>query len=480
MRSFRVIDCLSTKVVKAAKNCEYVALSYVWGKPLSSGPGGDLAFQNVEFAPKVILDSIELVKRLGLQYLWVDRYCINQANAQEKHDQICQVDMIYASAQFAIIAAASGDPNYGLPGVNGTSRNPQPAIKIGEQIIISTLDSPDTLLSRSEQQVFFECNSMHCVETVNLPLNAMREDAPQDFHGPFSTAGAFKTKATGIPSSFMSCIREFTMRKLSYETDALNAMSGVFSVFEKVHPAIFQLKGVPFMTRIAPGSPQTFTADYEFVIGLLWWHPDARQCCRRAIFPSWSWAGWAGPTGGSFRFNESAQMKCGVKMSVELPNKRLKPFPRQRKHIPPFLAKARDAKFIHFTAKTSACKIIKKATSLGLEHQLLYAALLVGDVSINIELSFFPDELILSEQGLASCLFREGLTAMILAYNSFESTPYYMSIIVAKQSRCGEYMERVGNVSMVSDFGNPKKSGGYSREIKDWLARRPVQTIRLG
>ncbi|KAB2103103.1 hypothetical protein AG0111_0g9186 [Alternaria gaisen] len=69
--------------------------------------------------PATIEDSITVTKRLGYQYLWVDRYvnpCVQQ-NSTEKHLQIQQMDVIYASAQITLIAAAGEDWTYGLPGV---------------------------------------------------------------------------------------------------------------------------------------------------------------------------------------------------------------------------------------------------------------------------------------------------------------------------------------------------------------------------
>lgn len=84
----------------------YVALSYVWGPP-----SGDW--------PQTILDALEVTKRLGEQYRWVDRLCINQTNLEEKHFLISKMDAIYEDAEFTIVAAV-GDARIGLPGVTTT------------------------------------------------------------------------------------------------------------------------------------------------------------------------------------------------------------------------------------------------------------------------------------------------------------------------------------------------------------------------
>jgi len=66
LKGFRVIDCRKENgeggfvVEKRAWSKRYVALSYVWG-PSS------------EDWPQTILDAVEVTKRLGERYLWVDR-----------------------------------------------------------------------------------------------------------------------------------------------------------------------------------------------------------------------------------------------------------------------------------------------------------------------------------------------------------------------------------------------------------------------
>jgi hypothetical protein len=105
------------------------------------------------------------------------------------------MDLIYANAQVTIIAAAGADPWYGLPGVAGTLRKKQPKLAVSDGIISSTLPASawviknskwasrgwtdqEGLLSKrrlffTDEQGFFECNSMHCAESLNLPLDAM-------------------------------------------------------------------------------------------------------------------------------------------------------------------------------------------------------------------------------------------------------------------------------------------------------------------
>jgi hypothetical protein len=79
--------------------------------------------------PKTIADGIQVVLALGLKYLWVDKYCINQFDSEELHTQISAMDIIYESASFTIIAG-EGTATSGLPGVTEVPRLPQPSISI--------------------------------------------------------------------------------------------------------------------------------------------------------------------------------------------------------------------------------------------------------------------------------------------------------------------------------------------------------------
>jgi hypothetical protein len=106
----RVLDCQSRKLVPA--NSEpYLTLSYVWGNPTSetNEPG---AF------PPTIEDAMSVTLQLGFEYLWVDRYCIDQENKAEVAQQVAVMDLVYRESALTIIAACGASPQHGLPGVS--------------------------------------------------------------------------------------------------------------------------------------------------------------------------------------------------------------------------------------------------------------------------------------------------------------------------------------------------------------------------
>ncbi|KAK8063170.1 hypothetical protein PG996_007822 [Apiospora saccharicola] len=102
-----VIDCMTSNIILAPPDCQYLALSYVWG---ATGEKKDTF-------PKVVQDSITVAKELGYKYLWVDRYCIDQDATHQQHI-FNQMHRIYSGASVTIIAAAGNDAEHGLPGVS--------------------------------------------------------------------------------------------------------------------------------------------------------------------------------------------------------------------------------------------------------------------------------------------------------------------------------------------------------------------------
>ncbi|KAF2741511.1 HET-domain-containing protein, partial [Polyplosphaeria fusca] len=118
LSGLHVVDCFNRCVIPAPVDVKYVALSYLWGTNKSSHPresDGKLPAD----VPSTIQDAITVTLNLGLQYLWVDAYCILQTDHDDVHRQIRQMDLIYRSAQVTIIAVESST---GLPGVSRPRR----------------------------------------------------------------------------------------------------------------------------------------------------------------------------------------------------------------------------------------------------------------------------------------------------------------------------------------------------------------------
>lgn len=328
----RLIDCATLSVEEAASNNSYVALSYVWGNPgdvdtkLRSTNNGLLLPETLS---AVITDTISVAKALGFRYLWVDKFCIDQDDPDAKHQQVQQMNIIYENADLTIVAAAGTDETYGLPGVGQVPRTPQRTARFNGLRIVSTMTDPhasiqssrwssrgwtfqEAVLSRrclffTDQQIYFECDSMNCFESLYSPLDKLHtEDRSRSLDG--LRAGTFVKSTTtrgfwdGIPDEddplkvfehYLSAIQSYSSRHLRYDSDSLNAFQGIiqrYSEFQKPFNAIW---GVPY-----PAQEEERAA--YFRCALTWCHASqsnwkkSTEPRRRPEFPSWTWAGWEG------------------------------------------------------------------------------------------------------------------------------------------------------------------------------------------
>jgi hypothetical protein len=177
-----LIDCHTLEIVPAGPQCIYAALSYVW----ASKPTNLTSSSTAAFSP-ILQDAIQVTKLLGIHYLWIDKFCINQDNSQEKLEQINQMDAIYHGAEITIIAAAGDDETLGLSGCS-SPRTLRLQASIGDVIIRAAMADPQKLIKSSKwwtrawtyqeavlsrrrlvftsEQVYFECGQMLHMENL--------------------------------------------------------------------------------------------------------------------------------------------------------------------------------------------------------------------------------------------------------------------------------------------------------------------------
>jgi len=141
-KGLRMVDLRTGRVEQvdpSARPC-YVALSYVWGPEdvlekwkssqlskrilLHHSNGREYA-ELPERLPRTIQDAMTVVRKLGLDYLWVDALCIVQEPEYnpDKENQKSHMDAIYNAAFLTIAVGSASDADHGIPGVNVTYRN---------------------------------------------------------------------------------------------------------------------------------------------------------------------------------------------------------------------------------------------------------------------------------------------------------------------------------------------------------------------
>jgi hypothetical protein len=317
----KVIDCISGEICAITPGQPYVVLSYVWGP--SSTPSSPIPGQLTEKFPRTIHDAIWVAREFEIPYLWVDRYCIDQNNQQEKHVMVSSMDKIYTGAELTIIAAAGADPHYGLPGVSSTKRHVTSMTALNRSSLVGCLRADheimnsiwstrawtyqEMLLSRrrlvfTDSQMIFECCFQSYQEALSITLSSYPTLSTDDWWDAelldnlclgnvgraIGTQYAFPRNGIGdIPKLIYDRIEEYTLRNLSYPGDILNALDGIFGAFSRSMESFKNhFWGIPIFGILEDDS-RAWTK--SFLRGLAWLVKIPAER-RPGLWPSWSWA----------------------------------------------------------------------------------------------------------------------------------------------------------------------------------------------
>ncbi|MCJ1446859.1 MAG: hypothetical protein MMC23_007366 [Stictis urceolatum] len=308
-RPSKLINCAARKIELQQSYTPYVALSYVWGDAVV----GDLIDDDIwlpSLLPATIEDAMKVTVSLGYTHLWIDRYCIDQDDAIEKHDQIQKMDKIFEGADLVIIAAAGDDPHYGLPGVSVRSRIQQPNLSIGKHTFVSIMNDPWKVIQKSKwasrawtyqealfarRRLFFTDEQVHYIcRTVTRPETICRsigQDSARHLKGQrvlYSPQPVEEQSWT-----IFTHITEYTGRELKYDSDALNGVLGIFRHFEGAKIPLHHFWGIPLLTSTRDLSSSDMSSMQGFLFGLCWTLERGGTHIRRPLFPSWSWTGWS-------------------------------------------------------------------------------------------------------------------------------------------------------------------------------------------
>ncbi|KAI1127583.1 heterokaryon incompatibility protein-domain-containing protein [Nemania abortiva] len=309
--TFKLIDC-ETRTIVSVSDQPYATLSYVWGS--GSAPiFSDVVPPN---QPKTIEDAIQVTKTLGLRYLWIDRFCINQQIAEEIEEQVPKMDVIYNNSELTIIVAAGEDPDYGIPGIRDRAPS-QPHGKVGNYYLVSTMDDPvlnilrskwatrawtyqEGILSRrrlifTDDQLYFECSGMRCAEALNTDLKSLHTRNQQRFKAKYchgSNICLFPREIGRKGWEIVDRIEEYSRKSLTKGSDILNGLQGILRAYERSTQGIKNCFGVPVIPRAPRQTHMQWSPEAGFCIGLCW--DVAEGSSRREGFPSWSWSGWHG------------------------------------------------------------------------------------------------------------------------------------------------------------------------------------------
>jgi hypothetical protein len=237
---------------------------------------------------RTVGDAIDMCRQLGERYLWVDTLCIVQDSSKDKMWQIGRMGRIYSSAVLTIVAAAGTDADAGLlvspvlvGGKNGGSRTK--CVDAEEELqqemrackwntrgwtfqerVLST-----RLLIFTKSKVFFQCRSIVWSSTFSPDRNISTH---------IQRTETFISSPVSELERYAKLVELYSKRDLSFQSDALNAFSGIQGLFTGL---------IRKCNTFTYGIP---VAAFDFAF--CWTVDEHRPDRRRQEFPSWSWVGW--------------------------------------------------------------------------------------------------------------------------------------------------------------------------------------------
>jgi hypothetical protein len=310
----------------------YVALSHCWGSSKNAEEKG----RTVPRTTKANLDihqscgllvasltrtfqhAIDLTRKLGTEYIWIDSLCIVQDDEQDKTQEIPKMGDIYGDADLVIAATLAGNGGHGLYHDRRPSRIEIPTSKGKDLVAIVFEKSHHDVWKKGEQfwaapelpllhrawafqermlakrvvhftpyELIWECRSSVDCECGDL-------HNPQSSWSEFGVGKNLKTKYGEVVKwgSDMDRVNfwhdicaQYSARTITYASDRLPALSSIAR----------EINMPDFLGRYLAGI-------WECTLpgGLLWWseytspafypggtatHQRARQSC----VPSWSW-----------------------------------------------------------------------------------------------------------------------------------------------------------------------------------------------
>jgi hypothetical protein len=322
-QNFRLIDVEQMRTVSHMADTaglpQYIALSYTWGTnhPLYYRKDQSQEFERLgsragvreiwDKIPRTIQDAIDLVRKLGFRFLWVDMLCSFYEDLKVDHRAMAQ---IYSKAVLTICAADGDGPAAGLVALHPNNRFPIQHIgKCGPGLELMVSHPAETFLNLSPStwnkcgwtfqerilstrclifvadRVYWQCRDATASEDI---VNDSRESSwsVDMLYNPLHVLGDNGDWSDGDRAirAYLRCVEEYTPRQLAQPDDMLLAFQSVGQLLCK------SLK-----TDLLYGLPSAFLD-----LALLWEFKEApSKSQRRQVyirgFPTWSWSGWEGP-----------------------------------------------------------------------------------------------------------------------------------------------------------------------------------------
>lgn len=325
--SQRAIDVGTRKVVHVdLERVKFAALTYVWGNtpspaivrqdcelipPSTREPAQDQLKDDMKGfegtlsdpLPQTFEDALTVCSELSVRYLWIDAFCIDQTNEDDKKLQIYHMDFIYGAAYVTLVAIEGKDPTAGLPRVSahvssdiagGSDTGFYVENIAGLQLaVIPGFVAPNTvwntrawtlqeiLLSKrllifNSHGLSFYCRSCVRREDVqHIGSDKIQHTSWQGVPGSVITNDYYRSQFT--MRRYCQLVNLYGSRDLSDPMDALNAVLGILNVWTHHGQMDFVL-----------GLPSKYPTDT-----LVWQGSNHRLRGHKGL-PTWTWISWQG------------------------------------------------------------------------------------------------------------------------------------------------------------------------------------------
>jgi Heterokaryon incompatibility protein (HET) len=322
--AIRLVDCAHRCIVTNGSNCEYLTLSYVWGKvqpswlvttnsnvEVLSQPSAldSVSKCSGQKLPRTIADAIELTTKLNFRYLWVDSLCIVQDSVKDKEIQIQNMHNIYQNSVLTIIQANADHADIALPGVITPRPNDESKTKA------FTTSSPHCIMSFGiERKGFSKWSGQYSTrgwtyqEEMLSPRRLYLTSDMVEFH---CDQGIFKEGYTSVvpltslasamspqslsgyelPDSvrveqFRKFVMDYSLRKFTDPDDFLRAFAGLYN--HLCHHSSHRCS-----VEVAMATPLCLLPRALFWLRNRTYSPiPVRRLWKGAQLPSWSWSTW--------------------------------------------------------------------------------------------------------------------------------------------------------------------------------------------
>jgi Heterokaryon incompatibility protein (HET) len=311
-----LIDVKRMCIVSATSRMRYLALSYVWGQTTTlrllrhnknelQQDGALSRSVYSTYLARTVKETIQLVRLLGEEYLWVDSLCIVQDDPASLNQQINFMGAIYGNAYITIVAAQGENANSGLHGICGVSRSrrfEQQKYRIADGYELAELRTGINLKSLwrmrawtyqeqlfSPRKIIFESDMVRweCARTWfedrDSPvdwtgsLRSLENQRAEPYHSHLPWPNVFR---------YLFLVQQYNIRTLTYPEDNLRAFAGITTALNQ-----------SFVGGFICGLMELF-----FDVALLWRcgdtierrNPSGTSDENSNPLPSWSWAGWKG------------------------------------------------------------------------------------------------------------------------------------------------------------------------------------------